>query len=234
MLPPQPQTLSQYAATHATMHTTTHATSSHGKAEHSPPPSPSTVVASPPPSPTTSASSHAFVAPPSPRASTPADAVVVVAVGGTGGGGGGCDRVASSAAEATVVVVDDVSGGGGGGSGCACEGVEEKIVRKGGEGAALSQSPSLELSERRERSGCSSVLRRRLKALHERYGEFAEENGYVRCEDKEVSGVFFFVLPHAPTATIITPPRRRRRRRCCCRRRNALTPRLFAFSFRLP
>lgn len=33
----------------------------------------------------------------------------------------------------------------------------------------------------------SSVVRRRLKALHERYGEFAEENGYVRCEDREAS-----------------------------------------------
>lgn len=37
-----------------------------------------------------------------------------------------------------------------------------------------------------ERRGRSSVLLRRLKALHERYGEFAEENGYVRCEDTEV------------------------------------------------
>lgn len=34
--------------------------------------------------------------------------------------------------------------------------------------------------------GFSSVLLRRLQALHQRYGEFAEENGYVRCEDKEV------------------------------------------------
>lgn len=40
--------------------------------------------------------------------------------------------------------------------------------------------------EPEKRAGCSSVLLRRLKALHERYGEFAEENGYVRCEDTEV------------------------------------------------
>lgn len=31
-----------------------------------------------------------------------------------------------------------------------------------------------------------SLLRRRLQALHQRYGEFAEDNGYVRCEDTEV------------------------------------------------
>lgn len=37
-----------------------------------------------------------------------------------------------------------------------------------------------------DKRGCSSVLLRRLKSLHERYGEFAEENGYVRCEDAEV------------------------------------------------
>lgn len=31
-----------------------------------------------------------------------------------------------------------------------------------------------------------SLLRRRLQDLHARYGEFAEDNGYVRCEDTEV------------------------------------------------
>lgn len=36
------------------------------------------------------------------------------------------------------------------------------------------------------RSSELSLLRRRLKYLHERYGEFAEDNGYVRCEDSEV------------------------------------------------
>lgn len=35
----------------------------------------------------------------------------------------------------------------------------------------------------------SSVLQRRLKDLHGRYGEFAEDNGYVRCEDAEVSPI---------------------------------------------
>lgn len=37
-----------------------------------------------------------------------------------------------------------------------------------------------------EASSVSCVLTRRLKAIHQRYGEFAEENGYVRCEDVQV------------------------------------------------
>ncbi|CAM9953061.1 unnamed protein product [Scytosiphon promiscuus] len=46
-------------------------------------------------------------------------------------------------------------------------------------------------AELERRGGVSSVLLRRLQALHERYGEFAEENGYVRCEDKEVVSKIF-------------------------------------------
>ena len=92
-----------------------------------------------------------------------------------------------------MAVAVDGGGGGGGGSGggdgsSACEGVQE-VPWRGKKSAAMTEIPS------RERSGwCSSVLRRRLKALHERYGEFAEENGYVRCEDKEVIDLVFFVL----------------------------------------
>lgn len=36
-----------------------------------------------------------------------------------------------------------------------------------------------------------SLLRRRLQALHQCYGEFAEDNGYVRCEDTEVVSAIF-------------------------------------------
>ena len=52
--------------------------------------------------------------------------------------------------------------------------------------AAADVEAAAGVAREQERRGCSSVLLRRLKALHERYGEFAEENGYVRCEDTEV------------------------------------------------
>lgn len=51
---------------------------------------------------------------------------------------------------------------------------EREAVQAAGEPSAPKPEPEL------------SLLRRRLHALHERYGEFAEDNGYVRCEDTEV------------------------------------------------
>lgn len=52
------------------------------------------------------------------------------------------------------------------------------------------QKQKQEQQQRKEGLGASSVsssvLTGRLKVLHQRYGEFAEENGYVRCEDVQV------------------------------------------------
>lgn len=62
----------------------------------------------------------------------------------------------------------------------AAVGAEPKVAGDAPQGA------DCRAGERGGGGGVSSVLLRHLKALHERYGEFAEENGYVRCEDKEV------------------------------------------------
>lgn len=51
-------------------------------------------------------------------------------------------------------------------------------------GTALGDDGSA--GEQKSKKSVSSVLLRRVQALHKRYGEFAEENGYVRCEDTEV------------------------------------------------
>ena len=56
---------------------------------------------------------------------------------------------------------------------CACEGERDEGQQQ---------------DQQQERlPGFSSVLVRRLQELHARYGEFAEENGYVRCDDAQVS-----------------------------------------------
>ncbi|CAM9755587.1 unnamed protein product, partial [Ectocarpus sp. 8 AP-2014] len=56
-------------------------------------------------------------------------------------------------------------------------------------GTALGDEGSA--GEQKSKKSVSSVLLRRVQALHKRYGEFAEENGYVRCEDTEVVSKIF-------------------------------------------
>lgn len=57
---------------------------------------------------------------------------------------------------------------------------------RGKEDEAEGGRTSVRSAQHQEETRFSSILCRRLRALHGRYGEFAEENGYVRCEDKEV------------------------------------------------